>query len=80
LWVKRASLGHVTVPKWVVGMALYRVYRASREVGWFFAVDPERPERGGRFDPPAPEGACYLCFSLCLKSLWPWPNWSVLPQ
>jgi hypothetical protein len=23
LWVKRASLGHVTVPKWVVGMALY---------------------------------------------------------
>lgn len=30
--MKRASLGHVAVPKWVVGMALYRVYRASREV------------------------------------------------
>jgi hypothetical protein len=37
------------------------VFRARRgQPWWFSSVDAEAPETSGRFDLPAPDGACYL--------------------
>lgn len=44
---------------------IYRVWRHDRDDGttrdapWWFASVPEDPDEGGRYDLPAPMGACY---------------------
>jgi len=49
------------------GRRLFRVWRHTLADGgtrtspwWFAAIDPGRPEAGGRFDLTAPMGTCYL--------------------
>lgn len=52
------------LPRWSLrGRTLHRVYRADRATAWWFASlpDPDAdPDAHGRFDLPAPDGACYL--------------------
>jgi RES domain-containing protein len=43
---------------------LHRVYRRGRASPWWFASVPAVPAAGGRFDLPAPLGACYLASSV----------------
>ncbi len=47
----------------LIGRGLHRVYRADRRSPWWFASVPDAPDQGGRFDLPAPDGACYLATS-----------------
>jgi hypothetical protein len=47
----------------LAGTILHRVFRRDRPDPWWFATVPERPEHGGRFDLPAPFGACYWATS-----------------
>lgn len=44
----------------LAGRQLHRVYRTDRAGPWWFASVPAEPRHGGRFDLPAPDGACYL--------------------
>ena len=53
-------------PRTLAGAGLVRVWRrhlangAVRASPWWFASAPADPHTGGRFDLPAPAGACYL--------------------
>lgn len=55
------------LPRWAVrGRTLHRVFRADRSDPWWFASLPPAdadPDAHGRFDLPAPEGACYFGLS-----------------
>jgi hypothetical protein len=57
-----ATLEHL--PRWQVrDRTLHRIYRADRVTAWWFASLPGPavdPDAHGRFDLPAPDGACYL--------------------
>lgn len=44
----------------IAGATLHRVHRAGRPLWWFSTVDPSDLAASGRFDLPAPNGACYL--------------------
>lgn len=48
----------------VGGRTLWRVFQRHRGQPWFFASAPTDPRTGGRFDLPAPDGACYLATSV----------------
>lgn len=48
----------------VVGSTLWRVFQRRRRHPWYFASAPDDPRMGGRFDLPAPDGACYLATSM----------------
>lgn len=49
----------------LAGLVLHRVHRRTRPDPWWFASVPADAdaEPGGRFDLPAPRGACYLATS-----------------
>ncbi len=44
----------------LAGRELHRVFRTSRRSPWWFSSLGDDPEAAGRFDLPAPDGACYL--------------------
>lgn len=44
----------------LAGTVLHRVYRHDRATPWWFGSLPSNSVEGGRFDLPAPRGACYL--------------------
>ncbi|MGH9101755.1 MAG: RES domain-containing protein [Acidimicrobiales bacterium] len=44
----------------LAGRTLQRVFRAGRSSPWWFASVGDHPDSAGRFDLPAPDGACYL--------------------
>ena len=52
------------LPRWPLrNRTLHRIYRAERAAPWWFAslpVPAADPDLHGRFDLPAPDGACYL--------------------
>lgn len=57
-------------PHRLAGTVLFRVWRRQLPGGgvrpspWWFASVPADPSGGGRFDLPAPQGACYLSGSV----------------
>ena len=53
----------------LAGARLHRVYRRGRSSPWWFASAPADPAAGGRFDLPAPLGACYLASSVAASVL-----------
>ncbi|CAN5267110.1 hypothetical protein BH20ACT8_BH20ACT8_15620 [soil metagenome] len=64
-----AALGGL--PRVGVGRrTLWRVFQRRRGHPWFFAsAPPGDPRAGGRFDLPAPDGACYLATSKTAAAL-----------
>lgn len=58
------------LPRWrLAGRRLWRVYRAEHDTPWWFASLEGTPQECGRFDLPAPDGACYLARSKLAATL-----------
>lgn len=47
----------------IAGRRLHRIHRAERSRPWWFGSVPGEPGQGGRFDLPAPDGACHMATS-----------------